>query len=236
VDSLLRAEGINAGYARLHVLYDVTFAAHDKGITVVVGPNGSGKSTLLKTFMGLSTLYSGRIYLGGEDITGMPPYRRARAGLVYLPQVDNVFVNLTVLENLRMALYTFGRYSEDRISDVIELFPELRGMLTYKAYQLSGGQRQMLALAMAIVRKPKILMVDEPTAQLAPKLAKTMLNKIYEIKNQTGVPVILVEQNAKAALEIGDKAYLLVSGRVVFEGAAQDLLEHKELGKLYLGL
>ncbi len=233
---MIRAEGVNAGYAKLHVLYDINFTAHDKGITVVVGPNGSGKSTLLKTFMGLSTLYSGRIYLGGEEITKMPPYKRARAGLVYLPQVDNVFTNLTVLENLRMALYTSGKHSEYKIWDVMELFPELRGMLTHKSYQLSGGQRQMLALAMAIVRSPKILMVDEPTAQLAPKLAKTMLGKISEIKIQTKIPVILVEQNAKAALEIGDKAYLLVGGRVAYEGSAQDLLEHKDLGKLYLGL
>lgn len=234
---MLRGEGINAGYARLHVLYDINFTAHDKGITVIVGPNGSGKSTLLKTFIGLSTLYSGRIYLGDEEITKLPPYRRARAGLVYLPQIDNVFVNLTVFENLRMALYTSsGRYSEEKIRDALELFPELKEMLSYKPWQLSGGQRQMLALAMAIVRSPKVLMVDEPTAQLSPKLAKMILGKISEIKSQKKIPVILVEQNAKAALEIGDKAYLLVSGRVAYEGSAQDLLEHKELGRMYLGL
>ncbi len=234
---MLRAEGINAGYSRLHVLYDVSFTAREKGITVVVGPNGSGKSTLLKTFMGLSTLYSGRIYLGGEEITRMPPYRRARAGLVYLPQLDNVFINLTVLENLKMALYTSSdKGGGDKIRDALELFPELKGMLSYKSHQLSGGQRQMLALAMAIVREPKVLMVDEPTAQLAPKLAKTILAKISEIMSQTKITVILVEQNARAALEIGDKAYLLVGGRVAYEGSAQELLGHKELGKLYLGL
>lgn len=234
---MLRAEKINAGYAKLHILYDVSFSSVDKGITVIVGPNGSGKSTLLKTFMGLSTIYNGKIYLGDLDITSMPPYRRARAGLVYLPQTDNVFTNLTVYENLRMALYTFRReYEDDKIREALELFPELRGALGSRAYQLSGGQRQMLALAMAMVRSPRVLMVDEPTAQLAPKLAKAILGRIAEIKDQIGIPVILVEQNARAALEIGDKAYLLVSGRVVYEGPAQELLGNRELGKLYLGL
>ncbi|MDT7888995.1 MAG: ABC transporter ATP-binding protein [Desulfurococcales archaeon] len=233
---MLRGVGINAGYAKLHILYNVDFEAHEKGITVVVGPNGSGKSTLLKTFMGLSTLYSGKIYLGGDDITRYPPHRRARMGLIYLPQTDNIFVNLTIIENMRMALYSVGGNEEKKIGEALELFPELKSITRYKAYQLSGGQRQMLALAMAMVRSPRVLMVDEPTAQLSPKLAKAILGKIVEIRDQMRVPIILVEQNARSALEIGDKAYLLVSGRVAYEGPTQELLEHRELAKLYLGL
>lgn len=233
---MIKGIGINAGYARLHILHNIDFEAHEKGITVVVGPNGSGKSTLLKTFMGLSTLYSGKIYLGGEDITRYPPYRRARMGLVYLPQVDNVFVNLTVIENIRMALYSARGDAGSRIEETLELFPELKSVAKDKAYQLSGGQRQMLALAMAMARRPRVLMVDEPTAQLSPKLAKAILGKIAEIRDQMRVPIILVEQNARSALEIGDKAYLLVSGRIAYEGPAKELLGHKELAKLYLGL
>jgi len=233
---MIKGVGVNAGYAKLHILYDIDFEAYEKGITVVVGPNGSGKSTLLKTFMGLATLYSGRIYLGGEDITRHPPYRRARMGLVYLPQTDNVFTNLTVAENLRMSLYTAKGSEEERLGEALELFPELKGFVKNRAYQLSGGQRQMLALAMAMARRPRVLMVDEPTAQLSPKLAKAILGKIVEIKEQVRIPIVLVEQNARAALEIGDKAYLLVSGRVAFQGPAQELLGHRELAKLYLGL
>lgn len=234
---MIRAEGIDAGYSRLHILYGVNFRSLDKGITVVVGPNGSGKSTLLKTIMGIATLFRGRIYMGGEEITGLPPYKRARMGIVYLPQTDNVFSNLTVVENLKMAAYTMSREeAEERSREALEYFPELKGLEGLKAYQLSGGQRQMLALSMAIARKPRVLMVDEPTAQLAPAAAKKILAKVVEIRDQMGVPVILVEQNARAALEIGDKACLLVSGRVSFEGHPRDLLENRELGKLYLGL
>lgn len=234
---MIRAERVDAGYSRLHILYEVSFRALEKGITVIVGPNGSGKSTLLKTIMGIATLFRGRIYMGSEEITGLPPYKRARMGIVYLPQTDNVFSNLSVVENLRMATYTLGRdEAEERSREALEHFPELRGLSEFKAHQLSGGQRQMLALSMAIARRPRVLMVDEPTAQLAPAAAKKILAKIVEIRDQVGVPVILVEQNARAALEIGDKAYLLVSGRVAFEGHPRDLIENKELGKLYLGL
>jgi len=234
---MLRTESLNAGYGKLHILYDVDFEAPRREITVVVGPNGSGKSTLLKALFGLATIYSGKVYLEDKDITRLPPHRRARLGLAYVPQLDNVFSSLTVEENLKMAGYLLEpRELKDKIDLVLEIFPSLKKYLKRKAGTLSGGERQMLAIAMCLIRDAKILLLDEPTAQLAPKIATYILDKIVELRDRLGITIVLVEQNAKKALEIGDKAYLLVSGRVVFKGKAQELLEHKELGKLYLGL
>ncbi len=234
---MLRTEDLNAGYGKLHILYDIDFEAPKREITVVVGPNGSGKSTLLKALFGLASIYSGKIYLEDRDITKLPPYRRARLGLAYVPQLDNVFASLTVEENLKMAGYLLEpRELKDRIDLVLDLFPNLRKYLKRKAGTLSGGERQMLAIAMCLIRDARILLLDEPTAQLAPKIATYILEKIVELRDRLGITIVLVEQNAKKALEVGDRAYLLVSGRVVFNGKAQELLEHKELGKLYLGL
>ncbi len=234
---MLRTEQLNAGYGKLHILYDVMFEAPRREITVVVGPNGSGKSTLLKALFGLATIYSGRIVFEDNDITKLPPHLRARLGIAYVPQTDNVFTTLTVEENLRMAGYLLPPQElKDRIDLVLDVFPTLRQYLKRKAGTLSGGERQMLAIAMCLIRNAKLLLLDEPTAQLAPKIATYVLNKIVELRDRLGLTIVLVEQNAKKALEIGDKAYLLVSGRVVFSGKAQELLEHRELGKLYLGL
>ncbi len=234
---MIQVKSLNAGYRKLHVLYDVDFEALDKGITVIVGPNGSGKSTLLKSIVGLTTIYSGKILFEGQDITRVPAYKRARMGIVFTPQTDNVFSNLSVEENLRMALYTVDKSEYDsRLSQVYDLFPQLKLYRQRRAGELSGGERQMLALGMAMARKPKVLIMDEPTAQLSPKFARLILDKIVEINKNFGIPIILVEQNAKAALNIGDKAYLLVGGRVIYEGGAKDLLSNPELSKMYLGL
>ncbi|MER3602007.1 MAG: ABC transporter ATP-binding protein [Nitrososphaerota archaeon] len=206
-------------------------------ITVIVGPNGSGKSTLLKTIAGLTTLYGGRITLDGQDLTRLPPHEIAKRGIAYLPQVDNVFVNLSVEENLKMAGYTVPKQElASRMGEVLELFPELRRFLHTRALLLSGGQRQMLAMAMALMRRPKVMMFDEPTGNLAPKIATQVLRLISSLAKELNLTVLLVEQNAKRALEMGDRAYLLVNGRKVYEGEAKQLLEHQELGRLYLGL
>jgi branched-chain amino acid transport system ATP-binding protein len=232
---LLTIEKLNAGYKTLQILFDVTITAPRNLLTVVVGPNGSGKSTLLKTVFGLTKIYSGKLFLDGLDITGLPPHKVAEKGIAYLPQVDNVFSNLTVYENLLIAGYGLKR-DEDAVTDVLEMFPHLKTYRNRKAAEMSGGERQMLAIAMALIRKPKLMLFDEPTGNLSPKMATQILNVIKELRDSHGKTIILAEQNAKKALEIGDKAVLLVSGRPVYEGNSQTLLQHEELGKLYLGI
>jgi len=234
---MIEINGLNAGYKRLHVLYDISLRFEKNKINVVVGPNGSGKSTLLKSIFGLTTVYSGSIKFNGVKLNGLMPHQIARRGIAYLPQVDNVFSNLTVAENMLMAGYTLRREEvEKRIEEVSETFPVIKRYWKSKAGVLSGGERQMVAMAMALLRKPKVMMFDEPTGSLAPKIANEVLEKIVELRDTLGIMIILVEQNAKKALEIGDKAYLLVGGRLVFHGDSRELLEHPELGKLYLGI
>jgi len=232
---LLTIEKLNAGYKTLQILFDVTITAPRNLLTVVVGPNGSGKSTLLKTVFGLTKIYSGKVFLDGLDITGLPPHKVAEKGIAYLPQVDNVFSNLTVYENLLIAGYGLKR-DEDAVTDVLEMFPHLKTYRNRKAAEMSGGERQMLAIAMALIRKPKLMLFDEPTGNLSPKMATQILKVIKDLRDSYGKTIILAEQNAKKALEIGDKAVLLVSGRPVYEGNSQTLLQHEELGKLYLGI
>jgi len=234
---MLKIEDINAGYGRLHVLFDINAKVKDKGITVIVGPNGSGKSTLLKTVMGITQVYSGEILLNGRNILGLPPHVVTKLGIAYLPQVDNVFANLKVKENLLMAGYILGRdEAKERAKEVLSDFPVLNEYMGRRAGTLSGGERQMLAMAMAMMRRPKIMLFDEPTGSLAPKMAFEVLDKIVKLRDNYGITLVLAEQNARRALEHGDEAILLVSGRVMYEGNSQELLKHPELGQVYLGV
>ena len=236
-EPILSVEGLNAGYGKFHILFDVGFTVAEREILSVVGPNGSGKSTLLKSIFGLTTIYSGSVYYKGVDVTMLPPHVKARIGLAYLPQTDNVFAELTVRENLAMSAYTLDESeARDRIEEVLKMYPILRNRLSYKAKSLSGGERQMLALAMALIRRPRVIMLDEPTANLAPAIARDLLRRISALRDDMGITVVLVEQNAKAALELSDKALLMVSGRVVYEGPSENLLKDVELGRKYLGL
>jgi branched-chain amino acid transport system ATP-binding protein len=234
---LLAVQGVSAGYGKMHIITEITLEAPDQQITVIVGPNGSGKSTLLKTIAGLTTLYNGGVYLDGAKISGLPAHEIAKRGLAYLPQTESVFTQLTVAENFKMAGYTVPEDEFDsRLKVGLEMFPQLTNYLKSKVQNLSGGERQMVAMTMALVRKPKVVMLDEPTANLSPKLATEVLRKIVDLPKSLGITVILVEQNAKKALELGDRAYLLVSGKKVFEGSAKELLAHQELSRMYLGL
>lgn len=234
---MLRVANVSSGYGRLQVLNGVSLEAETGKITVVVGPNGSGKSTLLKSISGIATVFSGTVELAGKSLTNLSPTDIARAGVAYLPQTDNVFTNLSVADNLRLAGYTVERGDyPSRLRSSLELFPQLPGYLKTRASNLSGGERQMVALAMALIRKPNAVLLDEPTANLAPKVATQVLHTVARATRDMNLATLLVEQNARRALEMGDMACLLVSGKKVFSGKAEELLAHKELGKLYLGL
>ena len=234
---MLKIQNINSGYGKLHVLFDINTKMNDKDITVIVGPNGSGKSTLLKTIMGITKVYSGKILFDERAIHGLAPHVVTRMGIAYLPQVDNVFANLTVKENLLMAGYALGKDdATKRTEEVVGEFPVLSGYTNRRAGTLSGGERQMLAMAMALMKRPQIMLCDEPTGSLAPKMATEVLDKIVKLRDDYGITLVLAEQNARRALELGDAAILLVSGRVAYEGSSQELLKHPELGQVYLGI
>ena len=233
---MLQVNKVSAGYGNVHILDEVSIEAKPNQITVIVGPNGSGKSTLLKTIAGLTTVYQGSVLLDGRKISGLAPHQIARLGIAYLPQTESTFTRLTVSENFKMAGYTVGRQDYDeRLEKALALFPKLTSYMKSKVSNLSGGERQMVAMAMALLRKPNTIMFDEPTANLAPMVATQVLSTISYLSKGSDLTILLVEQNATRALQIGQYAYLLVSGRLAFEGTAKDLLEHEELGRLYLG-
>lgn len=234
---MLKVSDVSSGYGNLHILSDISITAETRQVTVIVGPNGSGKSTLLKTIAGITSLYKGSVSLDGQQISGLPPHEIARRGLAYLPQTESVFTQLTVAENIRMAGYTVPPAEMgDRLKSVQEMFPQIDRYMKTKVQNLSGGERQMVAMSMALLRKPSVIMFDEPTANLSPKLATQVLKTVETVAKDLGLTVLLVEQNAKRALEMGDKAYLLVSGRRVYEGGAKELLSRAELAQMYLGL
>ena len=233
---MLRLEKVNSGYGKFHILFDIDLEVPKGKITVVVGPNGAGKTTLLNTVFGLATIHSGKVVYKGMDITHVPAYKRAKMGMAYTLQLFNIFSTLTVKENLLLATYDIPEdEAKKRMEEVFQLFPRLKERLFQKAGTLSGGERQMLAIAISMLRKPELMLLDEPTAGLAPKLAKEVFEAIRQLGDQ-GYTIILAEQNAKGALEIGDEAVLIASGRIVARGKAQELLQDKDLSRKYLGL
>ena len=234
---ILETVKLYSGYGKLKVLFNINFKVEYKKITVVVGPNGAGKTTLLNSICGIATIHGGKVVFEGRDITGEAPHRIAKMGIAYLPQLGNVFSELSVEENLRIAGYLLDKKEvKDRMDEVLDIFPKLKAYLRRKAGTLSGGERRMLAIAMALMRRPKVLLLDEMTTDLAPILVKKVLSKVVELRDKLGLTIVLVEQHAKRALEIGDWAYLLVSGTIRFEGKPEDLLEHPHFAKLYLGI
>jgi ABC-type branched-subunit amino acid transport system ATPase component len=232
--SLLEVTDITAGYGETDILDSVSIELHENEIVSIIGPNGAGKSTLLKTIFGLLTPRKGSIKLQNEEVTGLSPDRIVRKGMGYVPQVENVFPSLSVHENLEMGGFIRADDYRDKLEEIYGLFPMLLKRKTEKVGRLSGGMRQMVAMGRALMLDPKVLLLDEPTASLAPLLIRMIFEKIIEI-NRKGVAMIIVEQNAKETLKISDRGYVLVMGRKVFEDSGQTLLKNEEIGKLYLG-
>jgi ABC-type branched-subunit amino acid transport system ATPase component len=234
----LIAEGLVAGYGAQPVLRGVSFNAEAGKILTVVGPNGSGKSTLMKTVLGLVRPTAGRIYLDGKDITNWSTAERAEAGLGYVPQEANVFPNMSVIDNLRVA-YDFVRSSRvtpfaARLRDLLELFPEIGSKLHERAGVLSGGQRQMVAMASALVPNPRILALDEPSAGLSPRNAELLFEIIGRV-SRSGVTLFLIEQNTRLGLGASDHGLVLVNGQVRLQGASDVVLADPDIRRLYLG-
>jgi ABC-type branched-subunit amino acid transport system ATPase component len=206
----------------------------NKEIVSVIGPNGAGKSTLLKTIFGILKPKRGNVTLKGEDITGLKPERVVRRGMSYVPQVDNVFPSLSIRENLEMGAFIRNDDYGPRLDEVYDLFPILKQRTKQKVGQLSGGQRQMVAMGRALMLDPKVLLLDEPSAGLAPLLVADIFEKIVEI-NETGVAMIIVEQNARDALKLAHHGYVLAMGKNVLDDSGEALLANEEIARLYLG-
>jgi len=232
--SLLTGEGIHSGYGDMEVLHDVSFRIEEKEIISIIGPNGAGKSTLLKTIFGLLKPTKGSVTFKGNSITGLAPDRIVRLGMAYVPQVENVFPSLTVHENLEMGAFILTDDFSARLEDVYELFPLLKKRRRQRVGKMSGGERQMVAMGRALMLDPELLLLDEPSAALAPKLAEMIFERITAI-NETSVSILIVEQNAKESLKLADRGYVLASGQNRFEDTGENLLANEEIGQLYLG-
>ena len=232
--AVLRTEGVVAGYVpEVDILNGVTVTVGEGEIVTVVGPNGAGKSTLIKAIFGLLKPREGRIVLRDEDITGAKPHTITRRGMNYVPQLDNVFPSLTVEENLEVGSLDTSK-TRDHIDRMYELFPRLGERRRQAAGTMSGGERQMVAMARALMTDPRVLLLDEPSAGLAPAFVEAIFEKIADV-NRAGVTIVMVEQNAKKGLEFADVGYVLVAGAVARAGTGAELLADPDVGRLFLG-
>jgi len=236
VSPILSVERLVAGYEPgLPIVHGASIHAERREIVALLGPNGAGKSTLVKAVAGLAAVTAGVVRFDGRDVTHTPAHLRIRDGLAFAPQTENVFASMSVDDNLKLAAGLLPRARRaERIDAMYETFPDLARQRTLVAGRLSGGQRQMLAIARALIVEPKALMLDEPSAGLAPKLAEIVFAKLAEIR-KTGVTIVIVEQNTREALALADRAYVLVQGRNRHEGDARALIDDPTIAALYLG-
>jgi branched-chain amino acid transport system ATP-binding protein len=234
--SVLSTANLVAGYERdLPIVRGVDFSVRAGELVVIIGPNGAGKSTFVKAMAGLVPIHSGIVTLDGSDVTSVHAHERIRHGLAFVPQTENIFATLSIDDNLRIAadILPKGKRAR-RIADLLETFPDLAERPSRRAGALSGGQRQMLAVARALVVEPSVLILDEPSAGLSPRIVTDVFERLKTI-NQSGVTIVLVEQNVKAALAIADRAVILVEGELRHEGTAADLVGDPLIAELYLG-
>jgi branched-chain amino acid transport system ATP-binding protein len=234
-EPLLRLEGINTYYGQMHILQDVNLEVGEGELVCLLGGNASGKSTTLKTILGIVPQRSGSVILGGENVTRFSTSRRIERGLAIVPENRRLFGPMTVLENLEMGAYLRPRADlKEDLDRVYSLFPHLAERRKQLAGTLSGGEQQMVAMGRALMGRPKLLLMDEPSMGLAPILVERSFEIIQQV-HESGVAMLVVEQNANMALSIADRGYVLSTGRIVLEGKANELLEHEDLRKAYLG-
>ena len=231
---LLEACGVVAGYGETEILHGVSITVDEGEVVTIIGPNGCGKSTLMKAIVGLVRVRNGRVTFRGREISSSPPETIVRTGLCYVPQTNNVFPSMSIRENLEMGAFVRRDDFRGRIDDMFQVFPDLAVQPTRKAGSLSGGQRQMLAIARALMLDPTLLMLDEPSAGLSPAMMDNVFERVQEI-NQTGVALLMVEQNARQALGMSRRGYVLVAGEKRLEDTGRDLLNNPEVASLYLG-
>jgi branched-chain amino acid transport system ATP-binding protein len=235
VEAALDVEALEAGYEPgLSIVRGASLRVAPGEIVAILGPNGAGKSTFVKAVAGLVPVSGGRVFLGGTDITGRPAHRLVHEGLAFVPQTENVFAGLTVAENLELAAAIVMAPRDERVAPMYAMFPDLERQRRLPAGRLSGGQRQMLAVARALIARPRVLMLDEPSAGLSPKLVAQLFAKLAEVR-AGGVTLVLVEQNVKAALALADRAAVLVEGRERLVAPAGELRHDARIAELYLG-
>ena len=233
---MLNVTDLNAGYGKVPILFDINFNVDEHETVAIIGPNGAGKSTLLKALSGLVHPSGGKIELNGQDLAGLPPDQVVRHGIAYVPEGGRPFPNMSVMDNLKMGAFTRRENLKNGVLDeMLELFPVLKQRANQYARTLSGGERQMLAIARGLVSRPKLIMLDEPSLGLAPKLVDEIYQKLRALKER-GLTVLLVEKNISYSLELADRGYVLENGRIVMQGDCQELARSEHIKKAYLGL
>ena len=230
----LSAENMLGGYGETTILNDCSISVKKGEIAVIVGPNGAGKSTAMKAIFGMLDLRAGNIIFNGKEITDLKPQERVKSGMGFVPQTHNVFTSMTVMENLEIGGFTNQENLSKNISEVFKLFPVLEEKQKQLVGELSGGQRQQVAVGRALMTNPKLLMLDEPTAGVSPLVVKELFEKIISIA-RTGIAILMVEQNARQALEIADNGFVLVQGENKYTDKGSKLLSNKEVRKAFLG-
>lgn len=234
-EAFLIGEAMTGGYGTgADILHSCTIAVNPGEIAVIVGPNGAGKSTAMKAVFGMLNLREGRVLLGGEDISALTPQARVAKGMGFVPQNANIFTSMSVEENLEMGAFIRRDDIRATMEQVYDLFPILREKRRQAAGELSGGQRQQVAVGRALMTEPKVLMLDEPTAGVSPIVMDELFDRIIEV-SRTGIPILMVEQNARQALEIANKGYVMVQGRNAYTGTGQELLADPDVRKSFLG-
>lgn len=234
---MLKIQNLRAGYDGMEILKGIDFETKPAEIVAIIGPNGAGKSTLLKSIFNLAKIYSGKIIFKNKNITRFPTYQLIQEGVAYVPQGRQVFGNLTVQENLEMGAFTINPKAKSQMSKLFEkiynFFPFLQEKEKELASNLSGGQQQMLAIGRALVQTPELLLLDEPSLGLAPKITKQVFEKVLQVQKE-GIAIIIVEQNAKQAVSIADRTYVLEDGRIVMQGG-KEILENEKIKSIYFG-